>query len=332
MKYTILLFVIGFIAVSACQPLKPAQVDAPVNEQVPDGEGQPGDKLALVPNNKEDIVFMEESSALPAWIPTVESGGTPWFQDLYITRSDDGIQFSGGQLFIPHAGVGHLMVTNGGTLIATFQYFSYQHKALFDRIAYVTSDDQGQSWSSVRLVKIDLPMPGPTAVDPTLMQLADGSLRLFFTYHAHGEAFPQLHTATADEIDGVFNWDGKALETEQVVLDPAVVYFDDIWHHYTTSHDEEAGGINNNVHSISKDGLRFEQVDDIPLAISFLGDVIPVDGGLRFYGDNAVAFSADGYTWEIEEQNISLGNDPGVVQLADGNFLAIYTVHHEKRP
>jgi len=277
------------------------------------------------PSPEEDIVYQQETAPAPDWVPKNVEGGTPWMQDLTIASSADGFDFKNARLFIPHAGVGHLLLTRNDQLIATFQYFSYTNQSLFDRIAYTISHDFGQTWSPVRPVLIDVPTPGPTPVDPTLIQLDDGSFRLYFTYHQHGDLYPQLFSAKANAIDSVFQWEGKQLSSEQVTLDPAIVFYNGIWHHFTTTHGGPANGNLTNIHSTASDGLQFERQKDISIGMGFLGDVIAVEGGLRFYGDRSTAFSADGFNWEMEMENTGLGGDPGVVALPDGIYLAIYT-------
>lgn len=323
-----LLILLSLLFGTGCQPgetespLKTA--DATIETMVPVA----GDSIAQEPTApvvEEDMVFQTETAPEPSWIPADAGGGTPWYDDLCIVSSSDGIHFEGDRLFLPHAGVGHLLLTRDHELIATFQYFSYTNRALFDKIAYTVSVDSGQSWSPVRPVDIELPMPGPNPVDPTLVELPDGSLRLYFTFHQHGDEYPQLFSAHSEEIGGRFEWEGKQLATEQLILDPAVVYFQETWHHYTTAHETAGDGLVHNVHSTSEDGLNFTRQEDIPLEMSFLGNALEVDGGLRFYGSHASAFSQDGFAWELEEETRGLGADPGVVLLPDGTYLGIYT-------
>jgi hypothetical protein len=204
------------------------------------------------------------------------------------------------------------------------------NEEMFDKVAYTISKDYGETWATVKLINIDTPsnsgfMVGPNACDPTLVQLEDGSFRLYFTYETNGDGGPTLYSAKSDTIDGLFEWEGKQLEPNGTILDPAIVYFNNTWHHYTTNHDDFGGDIIRNVHSTSQTGTDFERQEDIEIGMSFLGDVIEVEGGLRFYSGQQSAFSEDGYEWEIDEGQRMEGADPGVAIMPDGSYVAIYT-------
>ena len=278
-------------------------------------------------NISEDLVFKEDTADYPNWIDESNPEG-PWYDDLYISYSTDGLTFTGEKLFVPHAGVGNLILGSNGEIIATFQYFSYQNEDMFDKICYTVSTDGGITWSEIKLLNItDLPM-GPNAVDPTLVLLEDGKYRLYFTYEAHGDGNPQLYSALGDSMNSEFVNEGKQLEVDSIILDPAVVYFNGKYHHYTVSHEGDSERSMVSFHSVSDTGLDFEEVGTFEEDIQFLGDVIAVDDGLRFYGSGTgiqSAFSTDGYTWTMDEGTRANGADPGVVILNDGSYVMIYT-------
>lgn len=266
----------------------------------------------------------EEASSL---IPDTKG---PWDGAIYMASSEDGLNFDGKTLLFEQAGVPNLLKLQNDDLVLTYQYFSSESKDMFDVIAYSYSDDNGENWTETKAVKIEgLPSPqeiGRVPMDPTLVQLEDGRLRLYFTFHAKGNKSAALYSATASDsnIDSIFSVETTpALILNENLLDPAVVFFDGLWHHYTWR-----GEDNDNYHSTSKDGLSFTRQDDINLEMDFLGQVIPFEDGLRFYGtgDGVVsAFSSDGYNWEIDKEKIVQGADPAVQQLNDGTYLMVYT-------
>ena len=280
--------------------------------------------------NEEDMIFKEETAEPPSWIkddPNRENKG-PWYQSLYIAVSQDGLNFTGEKMFLEHSGVANLILTSDDKLIATFQYFSYINEDMFDVIAYSVSGDYGNTWSSVKAVKIKGLDKGPNPVDPTLVELDDKTFRLYFTYHEHGSDYPQLFSAHGNSIESEFFSEGQQLITDEIVLDPAVVEFDGTWHHYTIKHGQQFGdtpGSPFNVHSISETGLDFKLVDDIEIDMGMLGDVIEDNNGLRFYNGSRSAFSTDGYNWTIDSGERVKGADPGVVKLPDGSYIMIYT-------
>ncbi len=279
-----------------------------------------------------DATLEPDTSSLPTadtWTPDTKG---PWDGALYLSSSEDGLSFSGKELVLERAGVPNLLKLQSGDLVLTYQYFSDKDPDLFDVIAYALSTDNGTTWSSTETIDIDNLPEGLGEnlhpMDPTLVQLEDGRLRLYFTYHAKGNKTAVLYSGTTPDsnIDSTFTVNKTPALTDNItnLLDPAVTFFDGLWHHYTWQMDSDE-----NVHSTSKDGLSFTRQDDITLPMDFLGQVIPFENGLRFYGtgEGSVisAYSSDGFTWEIDEKNLAPGADPAVQKLNDGSYLMIFT-------
>lgn len=271
----------------------------------------------------------------------LEVGGTPtmdttqpgpWDGALFLTRSGDGLDFDEKTLVLEEAGVPNLLLLENDDLVLMYQYFSSTNPALFNVMAYSISQDDGETWTDPQALELsNLPEPidsGKVPMDPTLVQLEDGRLRVYFTYHAEGSALAELYSATAagDDVSASFVVETTpALSVPKTfLLDPAVVFFDGLWHHYTWD-----GASDNNFHSTSEDGVSFDLEEGIELPMDFLGQVIAYDKGLRFYGTGeggvVSAYSEDGYTWELDQTNVMQGADPGVQQLADGSFVMVYT-------
>lgn len=285
---------------------------------------------AVVPTRNLNTNSTVSTAEVGSWVPD-RTG--PWDGSISAVTSTDGLNFSATATTIStEAGVPNLVKLSDGTIVLTYQFFSLTNEDEFDVIAYQTSDDDGNTWSDRGLIAFD-DLPGAIdankqPMDPTLVQLEDGRLRLYFTYHEQGKAHPALYSATTedDQITSTFIVEPTpALEsTEANLLDPAVVYFDGQWHHYTWNDASD-----DNYHSVSDDGLHFTLEDDIPLPMDFLGQVVTTDEGLRFYGTGkghvVSASSTDGYTWTMDTGDRVQGADPGVVQLDNGNYLMIYT-------
>lgn len=255
----------------------------------------------------------------------------PWDGSLYMTTSSDGLSFSGKTLVLERAGVPNLLKLQSGELILTYQYFSNTDAALFDIIAYSVSKDSGHTWSDPAAIQFeDLPSARESRLkpmDPSLVQLEDGRLRLYFTYHANGNEKPALYSATTQDSDisSAFTVNKTvALMVSANLLDPAVTFFNGKWHHYTWQDASD-----NNYHSVSDDGETFTMQDEISLEMDFLGQVISYQDRLRFYGTGkggvVSATSSDGYSWTKEAGTRVQGADPGVQQLDDGTFVMVYT-------
>ena len=280
-----------------------------------------------VPNNEAaleiDIVYQTDSLEVPTWAPTgVHS--PPWEHSIYLASSGDGLTFIGERFFVQHAGVPNLLLTNDDKIVATFQYFSYEEETLFDRIVYTVSDDYGQTWSPVKPIKFDTRYDkGSPPVDPTLVQLGDGRYRLYYTFQEPGTQYAALYSSSSTILDGVFDDEGVQLSTTSMLLDPAVVFYDGMWHHYTVNH-EGSGSL----HSVSSDGLGFTLEENILSDYQFLGGAIVDDGKLMFYGTGngvVLAESDDGYVFRKVKEGVADGADPGIVKLPDGSYLIVYT-------
>lgn len=282
------------------------------------------------PVETTESVESTESTKIPmedTWTPDAKG---PWDGSLYFSSSEDGLDFSGKELVLERAGVPSLLKLQNGDLVLVYQYFSNTDPEFFDIIAYSVSADDGATWTATEPISIENLPEGldedKKPMDPTLVQLEDGRLRLYFTFHAKGKKTAALYSATTtdDNISSTFTTrTTPALISTQNLLDPSVTFFDGLWHHYTWQ-----DGSDNNFHSTSTDGLSFTLQDDIVLPMEFLGQVIPFEDGLRYYGTGkgvTSAFSTDGFAWEIDEESIAPGADPGVQKLDDGSYVMIYT-------
>lgn len=276
--------------------------------------------------SQEQVKQPSQENTQQTWPPSTNG---PWDGKIVLASSEDGLSFTSGETLVEQAGVPNLLLTSDGTIIATYQYFSFDIQEEFDVIAYSVSEDEGKTWTDTEIIDIQgLPeaFGDKHAMDPTLVETEEGGLRLYFTYKSKEEQYVHLNSAYAadGDITSTFVYeDGETPDIGKNMLDPAVVYFDGLWQHYTWDMDSDV-----NYHSTSEDGVNFELQENIELPMDFLGQVVAVDGGLRFYGSkNGVssAFSEDGYTWKMEQGSRIQGADPGVVQLEDGSYLMLYT-------
>jgi len=271
-----------------------------------------------------------ETGEIPSWVPG-NVHNAPWFGNLLISESEDGLTFGEDAPFLEHAGVPNLLRINSGQIIATYQYFSFEDEALFGIMTYSLSDDEGATWKGPFPILCENvpPMEGDSQlVDPSLVELEDGKVRLYFTIHPDGMANAHPASAIADSVEGVFEYEGPCITLAGVhLLDPAVIRFNDEWHYFTPK--PGADGLVN-LHAISQDGNSFTWVEEITLEMNMLGNPILFDGGIRFYGSGPEgvlsAFSSDGYSWTLDEGVRATGVDPGAVKRSDGSILLISTI------
>src|SRR5690606_38594291 len=155
----------------------------------------------------QTVQFLENTSIDTAvssanWVPDTQG---PWNGAIMQAVSTDGVNFSEGTLVMEQAGVPNLLRLQDGTLLLTYQYFSKESEDLFDVIAYSVSSDNGTTWSDTEAIEFEnLPEPVKDNIhpmDPTMVQLTDGRLRLYFTYHAKGEKNAVLFSATTSTAD-----------------------------------------------------------------------------------------------------------------------------------
>ena len=269
------------------------------------------------------------AAAPGSWIPDTKG---PWDGSIYLATSTDGLTFTGRTLVLKAAGVPNLQRLPDGTLVLLYQYFSSTDQTMFDQIAYSTSSDSGKTWTdpaAVNITNLPTSIDGKKKpMDPTLVQLTDGSLRLYFTYHVKGNQTAALYEATAADgkISSAFVSNSTpSLMVDKNLLDPSVASFNGVWHHYSWQMESDA-----NYHSTSTDGITFTLQSDVTLPMDFLGEVVPMNNGLRFYGTGKggvlSAFSSDGSTWTMDSgSRVTQGADPGVTQLADGSYVMIFT-------
>lgn len=250
----------------------------------------------------------------------------PWNNDLKLLRSKDGMEFTERTAFVERAGVPCLTQDKNGRLIAVFQWFPFEQREAFDKIAVKFSEDSGKTWSASRAVELDALPPGyDRAFDPTLVTLEDGSFRLYFTSKQDGGSTAIFSAASKDAIHYTFEPGMRFGVDGENVVDCSVAKLGDSWHLYAPM----PRGDGRAYHATAKDGVKFERLAEVSVSgrASWIGNVIAVDDGLRFFGSGGgwSARSKDGSTWQREEGSRASGGDPALWRLKDGSYLAVVT-------
>lgn len=285
--------------------------------------------------------------------PTVDTSslGTPdsptegvTDHELYFAVSEDGDKWelTTEETILEMASVPNLLLLEedvgdfeAGTLISHFVDASEMHDWGEERIGYITSEDNGETWSGRELITIEDKPEELTAVDPCVVQLSDGRLRLyFFDFSANknllaGEATdPSFYSAISE--DGVtFEFEGEVYSsTAALITDPEVLWLDGRWLLYNpvfeSAEDMKSGGGSIQI-SESKDGTDFEYIT----SIDFMGipGVMEEAGTVSLFGCTPGGItrvsSSDGVEFDLDNVDTVLqggGCDPDPVQLSDGSY------------
>lgn len=249
----------------------------------------------------------------------------PWSADLRWVEIT-GTKAGPVTFHLQSAGVPALLKTKKGDLVAVFQWFPANEAEAWDRIAIQRSKDNGQSWSRPKTIKVDgFPGDYMRPMDPAIVELPDGRLRLYFTSNPDrfARAGHAIYSAISSDSQKWKYETGERFKPEdQIGFDPTVVYFENKWHMITPKF--RAGGY----HAVSTDGLSFKQLEVIEdPGYDWIGNVAVVKGKLTFFGGGAGLWSRtreNGKWSEGKEYGVRQAGDPGVVNLGGDKLGILY--------
>jgi len=259
----------------------------------------------------------------------------PYFHKVHIATSKDGKTWNrSDQPTVEHASVADLLLLekqtgnfSAGTL---FLYFvdatGLKDSPGTEKIGIMHSVDNGKTWSKKEVIEIK-GAEGHIPVDPSMVQLDDGTIRLYYL------DFTAMQTRTEDKSKDKFSIyvasskDGKVWNLEQlafqynsVITDPKVVYFKNKWYMYLAQYGMRVAA--------SEDGLSFTYAGVTNLWPN-PPSVAVIDGSVEIYrcgpGGLQKAVSKDGLHFgEIESvpQQPSSFCNPDRVRLWDGSFVS----------
>lgn len=254
---------------------------------------------------------------------------------LLAARSSDGLHFERmGQIITDQANVPDLIVDEQGWVY--LYYTGGQVGNRHNATALAISADGGETWV-FKYVEFS-GFPGGPPVDPDIVRLPDGRLRMYVTTGTGG----RIAIAYADSEDGIhFTYGGEAFGLDDAnVLDSTTFFVDNTWQMFTLD-----GPRPEQWRATSVDGATFTPQGKTLFTAggaNYIGaNGVPVDGGYRMYGffipnrDFRSFFSTDGVAW-VAEEGVRLAfdpasglegsyiKDPAVARLADGSYLMVY--------
>lgn len=260
--------------------------------------------------------------------PGIDPG--PWDNDVHLYRAwPDG---TGSRIAVfERSGVPSLVLLVDGRRMAAHQWFPENDAAAFDKVAVRFSSDDGHTWTTPQAIElIGLPEGYRSPFDPTLLQLPDGSVRLYFTTNrarTFDQDRPWIASAlSSDGLRFVVEPGTRLAVSGQTVIDCAAVLHRGVFHLYSPVQT----GLGYGYHATSRDGLSFERQADVYLPdVRWLGAALSSSGGIRFYGTRNgglwMAASSDGAAWSAPATIALQGADPGVVEHADGSRFFLVT-------
>lgn len=276
----------------------------------------------------------------------------PWNNDILVFRAHPDGRVEALATF-PRAGVSTLARMGDGRLIAAHQHFPEGNDADFDKVAVRFSEDDGRTWTSAQVIRlVGLPEGMRFPFDPTLVPLADGRIRLYFTSRRLGQFdVPAIYSAISAngrdytvEPGRRFGLDGRP------VIDCAVTLHNGMFHLFAPDNGpalppgpgaQQVGRGPDGVgyHAVSEDGLTFTRVDDVRVEgrRHWLGAAYSDGATLTFFGTGDpggarggmnqprggvwMATSRDGSIWQIGRGLAVGGADPGAVPARDGGWI-----------
>jgi predicted TIM-barrel fold metal-dependent hydrolase len=287
-----------------------------------------------------------EQPSTKASTPPAGGNASLLAHDVYISFSDDPAAFPVGTLVTEGASVPDLLICTVDSDICEIGemllYFVDPINTSADdmeTISFMRSTDRGASWSERTQVVFSGKVTNGPAVDPSVVQLPDGSIRMYYfgpdrPFGVGPPASDELHSVySARSVDGIhFAVDeGKRLEHVDLT-DPEVITRDDQWFMYYSV------GLESGV-AVSENGLDFTDLGVIEAETGGVpGALVLPDGTIRVYGCTpyglGTAHSADGITFVVDTTRALAETggicDSSVLPLDDAYVMVYKKIDHEQ--
>ncbi len=291
----------------------------------------------LQPNNSEGTNLPNSTSNLTGGTTTEQAtkqigGGDLLKHNTYLAVSTGPTDFSpAAEPIFTSASVPEVVKLNNGDLLLYFVDAATLITPGTERLAYSKSIDSGKTWSTKQHIVITGKTNAGAVVDPSVVELSDGTLRMYFfgseTTQGDPAATEGDHVVySAVSSDGL-NWtveDGERFAAARLT-DPEVVQMDD---HYWLMY--YSLGTTTGI-ATSSDGLEWFESKQSWAGGGVPGAYLDADRTVHLYGCSPsglmTADSTDGTTFmggvAVFKEQASVC-DPSPALLDDGQVLLIY--------
>lgn len=260
----------------------------------------------------------------------------PWNTRILEAVSQDGLRWQRtGHIVADQVDVPCALVDDQGRV---WLYSVTWARAVRNRI--VVAIGGGDTWVYKRVEVEGLERGWSDPVDPAVVRIKDGRIRLYFTSNGGRGGRPRTFSAVSRNGLRFRIEEGVRFEASRRVLDPSVLSTSS---GYVLFAGGEPGG---NYMAVSDDGLDFEQVEAPRLDGLILSNGLPISNGFRYYAftqkgppgtprEIQSLISRDGRRWKVEpgvrlapdlSSRLETGEvkDPTVVRMPDGSYRMYY--------
>lgn len=259
-------------------------------------------------------------------------GHDPFVDQTWYATSTDGLNWSEGTLLADKASVPDVIRTSDGTLWAYWVDFTHMTGPNMEQIGIARSLDNGQSWE--RLSNASFTGLGNIVpVDPDVIQLADGRVRMYFYDIAVRQLEHPIYSAISEDGIHFELEDGVRLVMDNIYDPDVIVFPDGSYRMYVNNMDIRSASSTDGLNFTPDEGVRVEN-GAVP------GSIVMPDGSIRMYncaGGISVHESQDGLNFTLLKQSIIRDNtgtgqilcDPSITFIDDG-YLIVYKTNPGK--
>jgi hypothetical protein len=261
----------------------------------------------------------------PVGVQPPSGTGPSVFKDqVFYATSADGLAWSVGTLLSEKASVPEVIRTSKGVIWAYWVDFSTATGPSTEKIGVARSGD-GKAWEKLGMVQFSN-IGNIVPVDPDVIELDDGRLRMYFYDIAVREIEHPIYSALSSDGINYLLEPGVRFKAENI-YDPDVIRLKDGRYRMYLNND---GRITS---AASSDGLVFTADGGMRLqerGAGVPGSIVLADGSIRLYacvkGISAYK-SADGLNFDLERESVIRGSgvlcDPSVTAMLNG-YLMLY--------